>query len=286
MGGNKDHHELDYGPLTELIGTWVGLGFTLTSLPAYDSRPPSDGPKDFRLLLSVTEEELKFIPMEDLIPNRGALAGIDIRDAGQKDINMTGLNYFQKIIHRESKGGLHLENGTWLNVPCTDYPKQGPTVVRMGTIPHGDAFLAQSTYIGEIYGKPTIESISSLPTGPGTDKLGYSDVYLFPEVPATITAEMVLNPNLFLLRDIADQLIVKTTEIKVTTSDNNGGIANMPFVVVNANATRLDAIYWIETVIGADGQTFLQLQYTQTVILNFLGIDWPHISVATMRRQS
>ena len=25
-----------------------------------------------------------------------------------------------------------------------------------------------------------------------------------------------------------------------------------------------------------------QLQYTQTVVLNFLGIDWPHISVATL----
>ena len=27
---------------------------------------------------------------------------------------------------------------------------------------------------------------------------------------------------------------------------------------------------------------FMQLQYTQTVTLNFLDIDWPHISVATL----
>jgi hypothetical protein len=34
-----------------------------------------------------------------------------------------------------------------------------------------------------------------------------------------------------------------------------------------------------------DGSEFLQLQYTQTVILNFLNIDWPHISVATLVKQ-
>jgi hypothetical protein len=61
-----------------------------------------------------------------------------------------------------------------------------------------------------------------------------------------------------------------------------GGIVNIPFVVSIANATQLDAIFWIETVQQPDGSTFLQLQYTQTVILNFLGINWPHISVATL----
>jgi hypothetical protein len=29
---------------------------------------------------------------------------------------------------------------------------------------------------------------------------------------------------------------------------------------------------------------FLQLQYTQTVLLNFLGLSWPHVSVATLRK--
>ena len=28
-----------------------------------------------------------------------------------------------------------------------------------------------------------------------------------------------------------------------------------------------------------------QPQYTQTVILNFLGVNWPHISVATLTKQ-
>ena len=33
---------------------------------------------------------------------------------------------------------------------------------------------------------------------------------------------------------------------------------------------------------GEDGSQFLQLQYTQTVLLVFDGVIWPHISVATL----
>ena len=73
-----------------------------------------------------------------------------------------------------------------------------------------------------------------------------------------------------------------------------GGITNIPFVNVNANANSLSAIFWIETVANPDGSEFLQLQYTQTVILDFpvfapdgsvVEIKWPHISVATLRLQ-
>ena len=60
---------------------------------------------------------------------------------------------------------------------------------------------------------------------------------------------------------------------------------NIPFVVANANVTQFDAIFWIERVRQPDGSHFMQLQYTQTVILNFLGINWPHISVATLVKQ-
>jgi hypothetical protein len=64
-----------------------------------------------------------------------------------------------------------------------------------------------------------------------------------------------------------------------------GGIVNMPFDLANADAIRLDATFWIETVKQADGPTFQQLQYTQTVILNFVGVNWPQISVTTLIKQ-
>lgn len=53
----------------------------------------------------------------------------------------------------------------------------------------------------------------------------------------------------------------------------------------NANAFQMDAIFWIEIVEREDGQTFMQLQYVQRVILDFIGIHWPHISVATLVKQ-
>jgi len=64
-----------------------------------------------------------------------------------------------------------------------------------------------------------------------------------------------------------------------------GGILNIPFVTANANASQLDAVFWIETVPGGPGVSFVQLQYTQTVTLNFEGIQWPHITLATLLKQ-
>ena len=34
-----------------------------------------------------------------------------------------------------------------------------------------------------------------------------------------------------------------------------------------------------------DGE-YLQLQYTQTVLLNFSGLSWPHVSAATLLKVS
>ena len=44
----------------------------------------------------------------------------------------------------------------------------------------------------------------------------------------------------------------------------------------------MTATFWVEEVKGADGKTFMQLQYMQRVFLNFNTLTWPHISVATM----
>jgi hypothetical protein len=48
-------------------------------------------------------------------------------------------------------------------------------------------------------------------------------------------------------------------------------------------AASVDAIFWIETVQGDGGAPdSLQLQYSQRVLLNFNGLSWPHITVATL----
>ncbi len=73
-----------------------------------------------------------------------------------------------------------------------------------------------------------------------------------------------------------------------------GGIENIPFLKKNADAATMFATFWIEKIKGPTPDTdFFQLQYVQTVFLNFPIIappappkpfTWPHVSVATLRK--
>ena len=44
----------------------------------------------------------------------------------------------------------------------------------------------------------------------------------------------------------------------------------------------VSATFWLETVQGQPAEN--QLQYSQTVLLNFNGLSWPHITVGTLRK--
>ena len=43
--------------------------------------------------------------------------------------------------------------------------------------------------------------------------------------------------------------------------------------------------FWLEEGVDANGQPFRQLQYTQRVLLKFNGLNWPHVTVGTLRLQ-
>lgn len=87
------------------------------------------------------------------------------------------------------------------------------------------------------------------------------------------------------------------TFIHISTTQNpvrgGGGTANTAFLAGtsnppggNADAVEVDATFWIQTLPGASGQPdILQLQYTQLVELDFNGLRWPHVTVATLRKQ-
>ncbi len=273
------------GFLTEFAGTWAGGGFNVMSLPDFDSRPPSTGPKAFRIKLNATRELLQFTPIGGAIPNRGSMTDL-ANNTGQPDIELFGLTYLQRVWDAVTNDAMHVEPGIWINVPeTTVLPPQGPTIARMGNIPHGDSILAQSTFAASVAGGPRINPVSSLPVGPGVTP-GYLAAFSSPTLPLPPGLQLpwVIDPNQALLAAIAGQTITNTVVISISTNPI-GGIVNIPFVQSHANATRLDAIFWIETVRQPDGSSFMQLQYTQTVVLNFLGIDWPHISVATLVKQ-
>ena len=282
------------GPLATLAGTWKGTGFNTIWRPHFPS-----GNQDRFLELNLTEETLVFEEIPGSIPNRGL---------DQKDIEMFGLHYMQTISDSTLDAGIHLEPGIWATVPATTAPQEPPTVVRMASIPHGTAVLAQGKAF-TIAGPPVIKDVDIIPFSPGdpSTKGSFNDAkQSFPELdmsvkkkfrqpsdPATvpgITQGMVKNPATVLTKAIAGQDIVHTVVLRVAATNAHlagVGTANTFFLTENASANLVSSTFWIETVKKPHRPGhFLQLQYTQTVMLDFNGLRWPHVSVATLRKQA
>jgi hypothetical protein len=102
---------------------------------------------------------------------------------------------------------------------------------------------------------------------------------------------MVNNPNTVLRSAIASQHIQATTTLHVSSSIASlpgGGTANIAFLTgatdgPNAVTARVAATFWLETLQGDTEPR--QLQYSQLVLLNFNGLSWPHVTVATLQKQ-
>jgi hypothetical protein len=282
------------GLLQSLPGTWQGNGFNQIWRP-FDGLPAQD-----RFLeLNLTSETLQFEEIPGEIPNRGLL---------QADINLLGITYLQQVNDTNSKppAGIHVEPGIWVTVPATTNPNEPATVARLATIPHGTALVAQGVATA-INQPPTIPDVSITPFQIGNP----SSTVQFPEATlanptsfrspptllAGITQQMVDNPNVVLRNAIARQTITQTTILQISTTrgvvsapDAGGGADNVAFLTGNAGgpnavAAEMDATFWIETVVDSTGKSFLQLQYSQRVLLNFNGLSWPHVSVATLVKQ-
>jgi len=310
----------DFGLLKSLINTtWVGTGFNLIEIPNMNQAKPGPPPADkFKLILNNTSETITFSEIGGDIINRGNAQG---------DIAFKGLHYLQQVADVNSNEGIHLETGLFLNLPGGSDPHVQPTIARLGSIPHGDSILCQGR-IFKVEGGPEFSLVPDPPPAPPPppsdtppadptpftlDKDGkrvndtspqYLSLLHNAEPPAGISKDIIMNPNKLLVDAIQGQKIIETIVILLDANPINGvgnvdapvgGITNIPFVNVNANAASITAIFWIETVQNDDGSTFLQLQYTQTVILDFpvfgadpskvVPINWPHISVATLRLQ-
>ncbi|TGE22506.1 hypothetical protein E5K00_16050 [Hymenobacter aquaticus] len=251
-----------FGPLAGLIGSWVGnKGWNLIAVPNQKG--------GFVLLTSPYIETLTISPLATPTPNRG-----------ERIIQQLPTLLYELKINSLIDGSLmHAENGTWLLLP--DCPS-GFGVARQASVPHGDSLLAPGT-VQVTKGGPSIPDISSLPDIGGT-RLGYLDPYLTPMQGFNKT-----NPNATLRQASSQQTIVQTTTISVST-DNQGGIVNIPFIVKNADASKFEATFWLETVLDKPtGRTFQQLQYSQATSIDFLPrldgkglIQWPHININTL----
>jgi hypothetical protein len=274
------------GPLAGLAGKWSGGGFNVIWRP--DHRP---GPNHF-LELNLTSERLELTPISGPIPNRGLL---------QPDINMFGLTYLQQISDASRRSaGLHIEPGLWAVVPGTSDPDEVPTVARLASIPHGTAIVAQGTAstsgaapdIPDISIKPfTINAPDSTSDFPEQDLSVPSKFRTSGPGLTGITQEMVDNPNSVLRSAIAGQRISATVTLRVATDDTpvpGGGTANTAFLKGTAHGPNADAVsvastFWLETIEGDTAPS--QLQYSQIVLLNFKGLNWPHVTVGTLRKE-
>ena len=283
------------GPLAQLPGTWKGHGFNTIWRPHH-------GGQDRFLELNLTTETLSFSTIKGAIPNRGLL---------MPDIEMFGLTYMQQISETASGAGLHIEPGIWAHVPATSNPSEPPTVVRMASIPHGTVILAQGTTQFLAGGPPHIpaNNIIPFPIGssppPDSDFAAASQIFTeldlskpsaFRQMSPGVRQAIVENPNLVLEEALAGEHVTSRTFIRISTSQSpikGGGTANTAFLQSasnppggNARAAEVDATFWIETLAGVPGQPErLQLQYSQLVQLDFNGLRWPHVTVATLHKQ-
>src|ERR1700689_48994 len=153
------------GPLGDLPGTWSGHGFNLIA------RPDFEGHNDIFLELNPTDEQLRFSAIGGPIPNRGS---------AMDDIEIFGVHYLQQISDQDTGGAIHTEPGVWLNVPATTKPSGPPSVVRLATIPHGNAVLIQGTS-SQLNGPPAAGHANPVPFGVGTAEPPPGTANSFPE---------------------------------------------------------------------------------------------------------
>jgi hypothetical protein len=282
-------------PLDKLRGTWKGTGFNQIWRPfnGLQQQPPQD-----RFLeLNETAEVLQFVEIPGDIPNRGLL---------QIDISLHGLTYLQRIndvnVLTDGKPtGIHIEPGLWLKIPNTTNPKDPETVARLANIPHGTSLVSQgSATPGQIPLVFPATRITPFVIGSPTNLIQFPETNLgnatnFRTPPGDIphvTQQMVDNPNVVLAAGLAGKTLTSVIELTISTTDLNppasgGGTSNIAFLqgaggTPNAQAAQMDATFWIEDFVDAQGYRGSQLQYSQRVLLNFNGLSWPHVSVATL----
>jgi hypothetical protein len=275
------------GPLAGLAGNWTGQGFNVIWRP----HPLQPSGQDRFLELNVTSEQLDFGPALQKIPNRGLL---------QPNISLAGLNYLQQIADANTNTNQHFEPGMWVTVPPTSNPHEPTTVARLASIPHGTTILLQGTAQTSA-GPPAIPNVSIKPfpiNPPNQPPIDFPEQNLATPTQfrtsgaglTGITQQMVNNPNT-VLRAAPQPQITSTTTLQVSSQDASlpgGGTANIAFLKgtahSNANAAQVTATFWLETLQGDTEPR--RLQYSQRVLLLFNTISWPHITVATLQKQS
>jgi hypothetical protein len=326
------------GPLADLPGLWVGTGFNLIARPDFAARsvPPSPNePSHLFLELNFTVEALKFDTIASPIPNRG-FAQPDIELHGIHYLQQITDRNTGGAIHIEPgiwvnipatteppvtpsvarmasipHGAVMLAEGTAATFPG------GPVIGPANTVPFGVGTPIPAP--GDAANNGFAEYHLDQPSGAPFRTPAAS-------VPG-LTQAMIDDPNSILRSALQGFTVLETTVLQIATvpsvqvldapsppppqpqppstpvniPDGGGGAENIPFLQTNADVGGVFATFWIETVQDPDfpDRHFMQLQYTQTVLLNFpldvpvtaanpaglANLSWPHVSVATLLKE-
>jgi hypothetical protein len=278
------------GALSDLPGYWEGTGFSLTARPHFGP----DSKHGFFLQLNMLREMIEFTTIGSPVFNRGS---------EQEDVAIYGVTYMHRVTDAVTGGAIHIEPGMWLNIPATTVPAADASIARLGTIPHGNAFctvgFVQHAEYDRIPGIPPANvipfPIGGTPPPAGSENpfeeynLAIPSAMRSHSLPPEITQALVNDPNQ-MLRDTLDQQVNREGKVLnwitrlITRTADDKSIGNIPFITKNANALDLESVFAIECVTDACGDQFLQLQYSQTALLNYGGMSYPHVSVGTLTK--
>jgi hypothetical protein len=321
LGKTSDEVTKDLGLLADLAGTWHGTGFNLIA------RPDREGNAPLFLELNQTQETLRFDPIATSIPNRGN-AQDDIELFGLTYLQKISDAVTGGALHIEPgiwvtvpkttappetasvarmasipHGNAMLAEGTALLVN----PVPGGTFaikpVNTAPFPQGTPMPAGGTQGG--FPEYDLSNVTPAATNSRTP---FGDTPPVP-LPAAINGvpmqTVVNDPTRLLQQAIQGQVIEEMVVLQIATvaslnfqanpvpvTNGGGGIENIAFLETNANTALVFATFWIETI-KHPAHHFMQLQYVQTVLLNFpllppgkppVPFSWPHVSVATLRK--
>jgi hypothetical protein len=270
------------GPLQDLPGFWQGIGFGLIARPNFSG----GNENGIFLELNLLRETIEFTAIGSPVLNRGSV---------QEDIAIYGLTYVHRVTDGITGGALHIEPGLWLNIPATTDPASDASISRLASIPHGNAVCTVGHAENVVFeGLPEIPPANTVPFPIGANQPAAGTKNPFSEydlskpnkfrsspLPPEITQALINDPNDLLRRALQGQKLTKITRL-ITTTPSDGGIGNIPFITKNADAPGLESVFAIEVVQGPSGDEFLQLQYSQTALLNFRGMSFPHVTVGTL----
>jgi hypothetical protein len=299
------------GPLQALVNgnQWVGnTGFNLMVVPH-----PT---QQFLVMVSPIFETHIFEEVPAPVPNRTMLNGTE---------QVGAVKYSQIVAENVTKNILHEETGMWLNQTTGDFPNRTPpppgfgleavhgepavslattnTILRSGTIPHGNTVHATGPWNDTSFTAPTSGDVlpyialSNFPNDGANLKFlpvfvdGSDATELQQDYIAQIAQSLALigssdmNPMDFVnpigfLNSQANNLTDVVSMAVTTVNKDGGGVFNIPFETQFVAPQGFICTFLIETVanLGTSGATtgaqdenpsYLQLQYLQSIPLLF-----------------